>query len=530
MIIRKLSQQIICDYGVAEVDTRQGRLRGVLSDDTFIFRGVPYAKARRFRMPEPPDPWSGVREAIVYGYVCPELTTPIPHDQYTVPHYFYPQNENCHYLNIWTGSLDPKAKKPVMVWLHGGGFATGSGVEHFAYDGENLCRYGNVVAVTLNHRLNVLGHLDLSAYEPEFVNSGNVGLADIVAALIWIHENISAFGGDPDNVTIFGQSGGGGKVAALMQMPSADGLFHRAIIQSGVTRKFGETTPEQSHAFAERLLQQLGIGKEGIDKLTSMPYYRLAETVREMNNGAWANFGPVNDGTYYKGSIFYNPIREHAKKIPVIVGSVFGEFSHNFNYTLDDGRKNSWGDEKRKGLVMEKLGNAGTRAISAFARAYPEKNIADILFMDTMFRSGALEYAHLRALWGCAATYNYIFNLEFPLYGGTLAWHNAEIPYVFHNADYIEPAYIPGVTESLQDAMCSAWTSFAQNGVPSAQGIPAWEPYTAMRPSTMVFDRIIRQIHGDDRELLRILASVKIELKPYERESNPGFLSGPQGE
>lgn len=145
-------------------------------------------------MPEPVEPWEGVRKAIVYGHVCPEVMTPIPHDQYTVPHYFYPQDEHCQYLNIWTQSLDKDAKRPVMVWLHGGGFATGSGIEHFAYDGENLSRQGDVV-VTLNHRLNVLGFLDLSGYGKEYQNSGNVGMADIVAALSWVQDNIHAFGG-----------------------------------------------------------------------------------------------------------------------------------------------------------------------------------------------------------------------------------------------------------------------------------------------------------------------------------------------
>lgn len=528
MFVRKLTSQVVCDYGVAETEVRQGRLRGVLSDGTFIFRGVPYAEAERFRMPRPPMAWSGVREAIVYGHVCPEIDTPIPHDQYTVPHYFYPQNENCHYLNVWTGSLDSKAKMPVMVWLHGGGFATGSGVEHFAYDGENLSHFGNVVAVTLNHRLNVLGHLDLSAYGPGYENSGNAGLADIVAALTWIHENIAAFGGDPDNVTVFGQSGGGGKVAALLQMPSADGLFHRAVIQSGVTRRFGEATPDEAGEFAARLLKKLQIGKNDLDRLARMPYYRLAEAVRETDEGAWGRFGPVRDGRYYLGNIFENPIRDHAKTVPVIVGSVLGEFTNNFNCSLDDNRKNLWDGEKRQRLIREHLGDAGERAVRAFQRAYPGKNEADILYMDDLFRAGALEYAGIRAARGCAPTYNYIFSLEFPLYGGTLAWHNAEIPYVFHNADYIEPAYIPGVTEGLQDIMCAAWTSFARDGRPAAPGMPEWRPYRAGEPSTMVFDTAVRPMDGDDRELLDILAGAAIERGKAERGGGTGFLNGPR--
>lgn len=211
MYIRKLTRQVILDYGKAEVCTKSGMLRGVISDGTYIFRGVRYAQAQRFHMPAPPTPWEGVKEAITYGNTCPEVFTCVPHDQYTVPHYFTVQSEDCQFLNIWTQNIEKGVKRPVMVWFHGGGMMTGSGVEHYAYDGEELSKFGDVVVVTLNHRLNVLGFLDLSAYGEEYRYSGNAGMADLVAALAWIKENIEAFGGDPDKVMIFGQSGGGGQ-------------------------------------------------------------------------------------------------------------------------------------------------------------------------------------------------------------------------------------------------------------------------------------------------------------------------------
>ena len=233
MFIKKLHQQVFCNHHKPVANTPLGQLRGVKTEDAYIFRGIKYANARRFHMPEPVESWNGIRDAIIYGFVCPEITTPVPHDQFTVPHVFYPQHEDCQYLNIWTQSLDSQAKRPVMVWLHGGGYSTGSGIEHYAYDGEELSRHQNVVVVTLNHRLNVLGYLDLSAYDEEYAQSGNVGMADIVEALRWVKNNIAAFGGDPENVTVFGQSGGGGKVTTLLQMPSADGLYHRAIMRTG---------------------------------------------------------------------------------------------------------------------------------------------------------------------------------------------------------------------------------------------------------------------------------------------------------
>ncbi|MCM1026457.1 MAG: carboxylesterase family protein [Roseburia sp.] len=517
MFVRKLTQQIICDYDQAVVSTKQGKLQGVISDNTYIFRGVAYARARRFHMPEPVEPWEGVKEAIAYGHVCLEIKTPVPHDQYNVPHYFYPQSENCQYLNVWTQSLDPAVKRPVMVWLHGGGFSTGSGIEHFAYDGENLSRYGNVVVVTLNHRLNVLGYLDLSDYGKEYRYSGNVGMADIVAALEWVQENIRAFGGDPDNVTIFGQSGGGGKVATLLQMPSAAGLFHRAAIQSGVMKPSREHERGGDEKTAERILNYLGLSPDRVKELEEVPYYRLAEAVENMGSGAMMRFGPTVDGDYYPGSIFQVGVSEHGKKIPVIVGTVLGEFTNNFNFRLDDGKKNQWEEAKRERLIRETLGKDAEGAIAAFRKAYPGRNIADLLFVDTMCRIGSLMYAEQRDEPGCAGTYNYLFNLEFPLYGGTMPWHNAEIPYVFHNADYIEPSYIPGVTEWLQDIMCKAWVSFAEGGVPRAIGMPEWEPFTKGCPATMVFDQELEVMYKRDAELMDALSSVERKLTPIRR-------------
>ena len=188
MFIKKLTKQVICNPDEPVVSTPNGKLRGLIVDGTYIFRGIKYADARRFHMPTPVKAWEGVKEAIIYGPVCPEIQTVQPSDNYTVPHVFYPQDEDCQYLNIWTQSPDPERKRPVLVWLHGGGFATGSGIEHFAYDGENMSRFGDVVVVTLNHRLNVLGFLDLSGYGEEYRYSANAGMADIIEALRWVQK------------------------------------------------------------------------------------------------------------------------------------------------------------------------------------------------------------------------------------------------------------------------------------------------------------------------------------------------------
>lgn len=219
---------------VPVLETTSGKLKGCFYDGTYIFKGVPYAYADRFQMPVPSE-WTGVKDATSYGYVCPLMTQDKPTAELLVPHRYWPMDEHCQNLNIWTTALDREAKKPVIVWFHGGGYAAGSSIEQVAYDGRNMCVEGDAVVVSVNHRLNILGYLDLSPFGQKYENSGNAGHADMVAALQWIHNNIALFGGNPENVTIFGQSGGGMKVADLMQIPAADGLFHKELIMSGVS-------------------------------------------------------------------------------------------------------------------------------------------------------------------------------------------------------------------------------------------------------------------------------------------------------
>jgi len=211
-----------------------GKLRGFRDGKTSTFLGIPYAEAERFEMPKAVKPWDGIKSAQAWGPVCPipEQNRPGP-DEFVFPHRYWLQNEACQVLNIWTQNASASVKKPVMVWMHGGGFTNGSSMESYAYDGKNLSEFGDVVVVSLNHRLNIIGTMDISAYGAQYENSRYTGMADLVAALQWVQQNIAQFGGDPGNVTIFGQSGGGSKVTRLMHMPVARGLFHKAIAQSG---------------------------------------------------------------------------------------------------------------------------------------------------------------------------------------------------------------------------------------------------------------------------------------------------------
>ncbi|MCR5311985.1 MAG: carboxylesterase family protein [Lachnospiraceae bacterium] len=505
-------------------ETTEGTLRGVKDENVFIFRGIRYAKSRRFHMPEAPEPWTGIKDALVYGPVSPEIETVNPDDNFTVPHVFYPQNENCQYLNIWTKSLSPKSRKPVLVWLHGGGFATGSGIEHFAYNGKSMCQKEDVVVVTLNHRLNLLGYLDLSAYGEEYKYSANVGTADIVEALRWIHRNIPSFGGDAANVTIFGQSGGGGKVAALLQTPSADGLFHKAVIQSGLAR-FPKPKAD-GKTIAEKILEKLNIQPAEIKKMESVPYHILAETVKEIDSRAGFAFGPVKDNDFYLGDAFEVGIRDHAKTIPVLVGNVLGEFSHNFVFSISETSpsgeaKNDWSEGKASAVIQKVFGPNTEKAVELQRKAYPGSPVQNVLFTDAMFRPATFDYLRLRAKTCRDNTYGYMFCKEMPPYKGILPWHNAEIPYVFGNAHFIEPSYIPGVTEKLEDLMCHAWCSFA------GSGDPGWKSYDEKECTVMYFDNECKEKNSSpEEELVRFLEANPVKLTRILREEKPVMFGG----
>ena len=268
-----MARQFICRKDYPIVETKEGKLHGFLLDGIFNFYGVKYAEAKRFHQPTPVQPWEGVKDATTYGATCPNTWDSLPKGELRTPHRYWPQDEDCLNLNIWTKSLDPDAKKPVIVWIHGGAYAAGSALEMVAYEGDALTEYGDVVTVTLNHRLNILGFFDLSSFGEEYANSANVGLADLVAALQWIHNNLAAFGGDPENVTIFGQSGGGGKVCNLLQIPAADGLFHKAYMMSGGCMSPGphNILPHPDHgAVAKEMLKILGYDEDDIKKLETI--------------------------------------------------------------------------------------------------------------------------------------------------------------------------------------------------------------------------------------------------------------------
>lgn len=471
------------------VQVKGGKLRGFMNGDTYSFLGIQYATAERFGQPQPVEPWEGVKDAQVYGPVCPtNLMTGVSSDEFVWPHRYYPSNETCQYLNIWTQHLDETAKKPVMVFLHGGAFSNGASNETVAYDGKNLSEFGDVVVVTLNHRLNVLGCLNLEAYGEEYENSGNTGMADIVAALEWVQDNIEQFGGDPDNVTIFGQSGGSGKVVTLMHMPEAEGLFHKAIAESSGTASV--LLPEESTKITELTLQNLGLDESEVDKLKEVPYYDLLEaadaalaTVKK-EVGRNISWRPLQDDEYVMTEYC-----DFADEIPFIAGTNFSERSSTV--FIGDGRKNEWTDEETHDNLVEMYGDNADAIIEEFNRLFPEKKTADAYFYAPSYRNNVRSALTAKIESGTnAPVYNYLFAFEAPVNGGVTPFHCAELIYVFHNVELPDLTIATGGTQEcldMQDVVAQAWVNFAYTGNPSQEGLE-WVPYSEVENSTMVFD------------------------------------------
>lgn len=472
---------------VPVLTTTGGQLKGYFYKGEYIFKGIPYAQAKRFQMPRPVK-WEGVKDVTSYGFVCPLLTPDTPSAELMVPHRYWPQNENCQNLNIWTRSLDPDKKRPVLVWLHGGGYFAGSSIEQRAYDGAALCEAGDVVVVSINHRLNVLGYLDLSPFGEQYKNSGNAGHADIVAALQWVADNIAVFGGDPDNVTIFGQSGGGMKVADLMQIEAADGLFHKALIMSGVNDAgMMPACTGDGTEIVNALLAELKL--DDVSALETVPYWQLAAAYGKVSpalamQGKYIGGGPLV-GEYYKGDPLDYGFRERAFQIPLMLGSVFGEFA--FGQVPFD--KTELSEEQKKEIVRGVYGEHTDEMLDLFRKTYPGKNEADLLSVDRVFRQRTKRLARLHAAGSSAGTYLYDFALEFPIHHQKIAWHCSDIPFFFHNTDLVEICQIPEVGKRLEAQMTDAFLSFAKSGKPESAQLPKWESVTQQKEPTMIFDR-----------------------------------------
>ena len=498
-----MARDFICNPDYPVVESKAGRLRGFVLDGIFTFHGIKYANAARWQMPEEVTPWEGIKDTTNYGYTSPTGSQPMPIGEVFIPHRFWPENEHCQYLNIWTKSIDRDAKRPVVIWIHGGGFQDGSSLEQVAYEGDALAEYGDLVVVTVNHRLNILGFLDMSDFGEKYRNSINAGLADLVAALRWVHENIAGFGGDPENVTIFGQSGGGGKVAALLQIPSAAGLFHKAMLMSGgaVPR---DDIPEHRELI-EQIMEELGIPVSQPEKLERVPYEVLNRAYNRVcrRRGEAVMWRPqINE--FYLGHPVEVGFSEYAKKVPTVVGSVIAEFGAYGGLRFD----HEPSEEEVTAKLRESYGEHTDLLVKLFDGAYPDKERKRIAQLDFHLRKGSLRFMDARAKENPEAPgYNYLFTLDFDVNGGTPAWHCSDIPFVFHNCHRVGNCNIKGVTDRLEEEMAGALVNFARTGDPNHSGMAEWKPYTAEEPATMYFDRESVCKMAPDRKLAEALAA-----------------------
>lgn len=509
-----------CDSTGPIVQTTAGKIRGYRLDGTYMFRGVKYADAERFKMPKPVQPWEGVKDCLTYGFTAPTIRKPVIHNR-DVTHGFryWPEHEDCQYLNIWTKDINNDVKRPVMVWIHGGGYTNGSAIEHKGYEAEGLCTEGDVVVVSLNHRLNILGHLNLGAYGGEYANSGNCSIADLVAALQWIHENIANFGGDPDNVTIFGQSGGGGKVMTLLNYPEAAGLFHKAVIQSGCQMVLrGCPSYEDSAKVGVATVEELGLTAETIDQIKDVPFDTLVaawkKAARRLDGeGVNVDWSPCPNG-FFLGAPQDVGLSDYAKKVPLLTGTMVAEFPQ---VAFDD--KMSVTEEEIYKMTCERWGaDVADKIIADFKATYPDKPLVNLLYLDSIERTGCQKLLRIRKEQCDAPNYNYLLTYDFKYNGGLPAWHSADLMLIFRSCMEV-PIYHEEGAMKLSDEMSSSWAAFAHNGNPNNPKVPAWTAYDLEKKPTMVFDSVTTEKYDFDRDLIATTferGPARINKAPYE--------------
>jgi para-nitrobenzyl esterase len=409
-----------------------------------------------------------------------------------------------------------------MVWMHGGGFTNGSSMESYAYDGRSLSEFGDVVVVSVNHRLNILGTLDLSGYGKPYANSRQTGMADLVAALQWVQENIASFGGDPGNVMIFGQSGGGGKVVRLMHMPDAKGLFHRVSAQSGGNNNYRGSDVaaniKAQQTIAAHVLKQLNLSGSDIEKLKTVPYYTLitagtaalrsaAQELGVANIGGW---NPIADDEYVMREFC-----DWADSIPLSAGSVFSEFGGNLQ-SGDD--KNAWSQSEVDEHLTKAFGDKKDAIVAEFKQVFPHKKVQDALYYAGYSRPGVKTLLARKLEKSKVPTYNYLFAWEYPINGGITSFHCSELAFCFHalNVPQIKTATGGGpAAMALQDKVSQAWVNFAKTGNPSQPGLE-WKPYTKDGEEAMVFDTVSQSVPLRDDKLVSLLPA------PAGRGGGPG--------
>jgi para-nitrobenzyl esterase len=484
-----------------ETDTVYGKVQGVQTAGVKEFKGVPYgastAGRNRFMPPKKPAGWKGVRECLAHGQISPQAPADLRSDYAMMIHWDYHpggMGEDCLSLNIWTPGLKDGAKRPVLVSFHGGGFTTGSG-NAIGYDGAQLARFGDVVVVTVNHRLATFGYTHLAdlGAPPEFAFAGVAGIMDLTASLEWVRDNIENFGGNPNNVMIFGQSGGGAKTSTILATPAAKGLFHRAAVQSGSLLKF--VPRDRATQNAEALLKQLGIPKSRIADLQKISWQQLLEAqVAVAAAGApGLGAGPVLDGKYLTHDAFDPAAPTESAEIPLIVSTTLEDAAlslTNFNLSEAD----------LKALIDKRYKDRGGEILAMYRKYYPQKSpylIQAMMLTDAGFRRSAIKQAELKAAQGKGAIYMYQWEWPTPAFGGRYgAVHGLDVSGSFREARDGNDA------ARVADELSSSWVAFAKTGNPNNARIPPWATFDPKTRATMIFGTPT-QLENDPRSEIR---------------------------
>ena len=511
---------------IAVADTTHGKVRGYILRGVHYFLGIPYGAdtsgANRFMPPQKPKPWSDVYPALWWGNTAPQNMENRYASKYASfrDHWNYDDvSEDCLRVNVFTPALKDGRKRPVLVWLHGGGFTNGNGIEQDGYTGENLARFGDVVVVSLNHRLGPLGYCNLAAVGGErFAASGNVGMLDIVAALEWVRDNIGNFGGDPGSVTIMGQSGGGAKVTTLTAMPSAKGLFHKAVVLSGAGVRSGDKAAAEK--LGSYVLQEAGLTAADIGKLQAMPwkqYYEIATRAQRKfaaevgATGMRAGFSPSVDGTVLPQHPYWPDASPLAANVPMIICSTENE------------QAPAWIDASLASVTFDQVaervreragfgpgfGDRSKDVIASYAKAFPDKSPVEIWSLVTSNRQGVVTLADAKVKQP-APVYVSWFTWQPPLFDGRIgAFHCVDISFWFHNTDLMLTHTGGGARpRRLAEKMAGALVQFMKTGDPNGKGLPAWPKYTSANGETLVLDDTCVVKNDPDREARKALPSL----------------------
>ena len=512
------------------VEIECGKIRGFSRNGILTFRGIPYAASTagkaRYMAPTKPTPWASVRSCMALGFACPQPFH-VPegrrvgwtHDEEAFMFEWDDgqPGEDCLRVNVWTPSTADTTKRPVLVWIHGGGYTSGSSNELRMYDGESLARRGNVVVVSLNHRLGPLGYMNLQDYGDKWSSAVNLGQLDQIAALEWVRDNIGRFGGDPSKVLVFGQSGGGGKISTLMGMPAAKGLFHRAVIQSGSSLR--QITPDRSASLSAATLQELGLTKATVDRLQEVPVEtiiqaglraqrKLQPVPAAPGTGTGLNWGPTVDGKSLPRHAWDPTAPEYSASVPLMVGSVLNEFGNSIQ--AGDPSLDAMSAEEMRKRLSDQRGDKATALLDVLQRKFPKATPYELLSRSTGMtaRMNVVNQATRKAQQNGAPAYVYWFQWQTPVLDGRpRAYHCAELPFVFANTDRCSAMTGGGAdARALAGKMADAWVAFARTGNPNHAGLPQWPAFSPDKCETMTFDSTSVVKNNPDREERAALA------------------------